>query len=154
MITEAKKLAISKSLKGNVKLSNAVKLIHARRLASGEDALIREKIKNTRVANGNWSAYDKNAWKIFCKEVRNITENQPLHTLENFELRGRGPGKFHLDHIVSKKVGFDLGLPSWFIGNICNLRMISERENCSKQHFSSEEDILNLWFGLTEVLDI
>ena len=154
MITEKRRSAISKALKGNLKLKESMKVVHQRRIASGEDALIRDKIKKTRIANGDWTIKEKSAWIKYCNEVRNITSKQPILLLPNFEKRGRGIDKFHLDHIVSKKVGFDLKLPSWFIGDIKNLRFISEHDNCSKQHYSDEQDILDLWFGLTESFDI
>lgn len=144
---------ISESLKGNLKLKQAIKDIHARRIASGDDARIREKIRKTRVARGDWTDHDKSEWIDYCKIVRNVTDSQPLHTLKNIEKRGRGKGKYHLDHIVSKKTGFDLGLPPWFIGNIINLRMIPESENCAKQDKSDEDDISSLWFSLTEVFE-
>ena len=46
-MTPKGKRNISKALKGNSKLSEAIRQLHARRIASGEDAKIREKIKAT-----------------------------------------------------------------------------------------------------------
>jgi hypothetical protein len=153
-MTPERRANISKALKGNVKLSEAMKKMHARRLASGEDIVVRKKIRATRIAKGDWTEHDRSAWLEYCKEVRNVTENQPLHLLKNFDKRGRGAGKFHLDHIVSKKVGFDLKFPAWFIGHISNLQMLPENENCSKQQRTDEDDLIRLWFSLTEVIDV
>ena len=154
MKSDKARMAISKSLKGNEKLKEAMRKVHANRLMSGEDAKIREKIKQTRIANGDWTEKDNTKWLQYCKDVRNVTSKQPINQLPFYEHRGRGTGKYHLDHIVSKKVGFIIGLPPGFIGDISNLRFIPESENCAKQHFSSEEDILNLWFNLTESFEI
>lgn len=145
--------SISRSLRGNPKLIEAIKRIHAKRKASGEDARIRQKIRQTRVSKGDWTEYDSSAWAEYRRRVRTITNSQPLHTLENFDRRGRGKGKYHLDHIVSQKAGFDIGMPPEFIGHISNLRMIPESENCSKQHFTEDLVLMGLWFRLTKEID-
>lgn len=145
--------AISNSLKGNEKLRAAMRAVHARRIASGEDRLIREKIHRTRTAKGDWTNRDQTAWDVYRKAVRRVTNGNDLSVLPNIEKRGRGQGKFHLDHIVSQKTGFDLGLPPHLIGHISNLRMIPESDNCSKQDKSDEDDVIHLWFSLTEVID-
>ena len=137
----------------NLALSEAMKRVHARRIASGEDMNIRERIRSTRMAKGDWTQHDKSAWAEYRRRVRQVTNDQPLHTLPNFELRGRGPGKYHLDHIVSQKHGFDLGIPYWLIGHISNLQFIPESQNCSKQQAVDEDDVLHLWFSNTEVFE-
>lgn len=38
----------------------------------------------------------------------------------------------HLDHIISKKYGFDNNIPIWIICHPCNLQMLHYSENCSK----------------------
>jgi hypothetical protein len=136
------------------KLSEAMKRVHARRIANGEDVQIRNKIKATRIDKGDWKPHDVTAWVAFRNQVRVITSKQPVHLLPNYDKRGRGKGKYHLDHIVSQKVGFDLGFTPWFIGHINNLQMIPEHENCSKQQWTSDDAILDLWFSTTETFDI
>jgi hypothetical protein len=130
-----------------------MRAVHARRISSGDDAKIRDKIRNTRIAKGDWSSRDQNSWDEYRKIVRRCTNDNDLSSLPNIEKRGRGPGKYHLDHIVSQKTGYDLGLPPYLIGHISNLRMIPESDNCSKQDKSDEDDIIHLWFSLTEVFD-
>jgi len=137
----------------NIALSEAMKRVHARRLASGEDKAIREKIRSTRMLKGDWTQHDKTEWAEYRRRVRQVTDDQPIHTLPNYEKRGRGKDKFHLDHIVSQKHGFDLGIPYWLIGHISNLRFIPERQNCSKQHLVDEDEVLRLWFTNTEVFE-
>jgi hypothetical protein len=39
---------------------------------------------------------------------------------------------YHLDHIYSKKYGFDNNIPIWIICHPCNLQMLHYSENCSK----------------------
>jgi hypothetical protein len=130
-----------------------MRAVHARRKASGDDASIREKIRCTRISKGDWSNRDQSAWDDYRKIVRRVTNDNNLSILPNIEKRGRGSGKYHLDHIVSQKTGFDLGLPPYLIGHISNLRMIPESENCSKQDKSDEDAVIHLWFSLTEVFD-
>ena len=73
----------------------------------------------------------------YRNEVRRITSQQPLHTLQNYKKRGRDT--YHLDHIYSISQGFKDGVLPEVIGNICNLRMLSASENRSK---SQQCDIL------------
>lgn len=143
---------ISAALKGNKTLSEAVKSIHQRRIASGEDAIIREKIRQTRIASGDWLATPLSEFQEYRKAIRQVTNAQPIHSLQHFESRGRGTGRYHLDHIVSCKSGFEHGLPAEVIGNIENLRFISERENCSKQGYNDIDEITNLYFRLSTEL--
>ena len=142
---------IAERNKNNPNLKEAMKRVHARRLASGEDKKIRDKIRKTRIARGDWIDGEKSDYENYVKSIRKLTERQPINTLENFHLRG--PGQYHLDHIVSKKTGFELGLPPEFISDICNLRFITERENCSKQGRNTIDETTNLWFHLSTELE-
>ena len=64
---------------------------------------------------------------------RKITRNQPIHLLENFELRGHAnQGKYHLDHKYSIKEGFKNNIPPFIIGSMHNLEMILGRNNLKK----------------------
>ena len=139
----------SASLRGNEALKDAVRKIHARRIASGEDALIRAKIRATRVANGDWLDVDQTEYQKYCKDVRRITSKQDLTMLPNHDRRGRGKDRFHLDHIVSRKSGFEYGLPAEIVGNIANLRFILEGENCSKQGYNAIDEITNLYYRMS-----
>ena len=71
----------------------------------------------------------------YYKRVRRLTEQQPLHLLENFEKRGRldtGEGAYHLDHIVPVSYGWINGIPEEIIADISNLRFIPGRDNIIK----------------------
>jgi len=145
------KARIAASLKGNENLKAAMRKVHAERIASGEDGKIRQKIRATRIANGDWLDRPKTEFDAYKAKVRNLTEEQPVHTLENSHLRGQGA--YHLDHVVSKKTGFELGFPPEFIADMSNLRFITEHENCSKQGYNKMDDITSLWFHLSETLE-
>lgn len=67
---------------------------------------------------------------IYYKKVRKITEEQPLHLLENNEKRGRVD--YHVDHIIPISYGFANNLPPELIGNILNLQMLYYKENIKK----------------------
>lgn len=155
-MTREEKAEKSRKMRAGVnpeKLSNAMRKVHARRLADGSDVQIRQKIRARRLQNGDWSEYDQSEWAEYRRRVRQVTDDQPLSTLPNHEKRGRGKDKFHLDHIVSTKYGFDLGIPYWLIGHISNLRFIPEGQNCSKQQRVDEDEVLRLWFTNTEVFE-
>ena len=137
------------SLRGNEALRLAVKKIHARRLASGEDAEIRNKIRATRIAKGDWLDVDATEFDLYRKAVRQATSKQDLTLLENHQYRGRGEGQFHLDHIVSKKSGFEHGLPPEVVGSLANLRFIPISENCSKQGRNAIDEITSLYYRLS-----
>jgi hypothetical protein len=72
--------------------------------------------------------------KLYRQKCWQITYQQPLHTLENFHLRGRAgiPNAHHIDHMVSVNFGFLNDVDPAIIGNIKNLRMIPYRENIAK----------------------
>lgn len=144
----------SASLKGSEALREAVRKIHARRIASGEDAAIRAKIRATRIARGDWLDTSPSEYEKYCKDVRYFTNKQDLSSLPNHELRGRGHGHFHLDHLVSKKSGFQHGIPAEIIGNIANLRFIPISENCSKQGYNEIDEIINLYYRMSMELPV
>lgn len=73
-------------------------------------------------------------WKAYQIDVWRITNQQPLHLLENFYKRGVNgeDGAYTLDHIHSIKRGFIDNIPPEEIGNISNLQMLPWKENISK----------------------
>lgn len=78
---------------------------------------------------------DQKAKFIYYKQqVDEITKRQPIGLLENSHLRGSSGrlGKFHLDHIISIRYGFDNNISPDVIGDIKNLRFISWKENVRK----------------------
>jgi len=82
----------------------------------------------------NWNP-NKTLYAEYCRLVDLETRKQPLHILENSnKLRGRCgvQGAYQLDHILSKKYGFENNISPEIIGNINNLRFIPWKENRSK----------------------
>jgi hypothetical protein len=73
--------------------------------------------------------------KQYIREVRRITNQQPLWTLPNADkligLCGVD-GAYQLDHIISIDEGFKKGLPPSQIGHISNLQYIPWAENRAK----------------------
>lgn len=73
-------------------------------------------------------------WKAYTVDVWRITNQQPLHLLENIEKRGVNgqDGAYTLDHIISVKRGFIENIPPEKIGHIDNLQMLPWEENITK----------------------
>lgn len=138
---------ISVSNTGNPKLIEATKRVHAKRIANGEDAIVRAKIRTTMIAKGRWSDEPETIKQAYNKAVRQITRKQPVHLLSNASKRGRGSGAFHLDHIVSMQTGLYHGLPPELVGDISNLRFIPLGENCSKQGRNEIEQVISLFYS-------
>lgn len=76
---------------------------------------------------------DWESWRGYYSFVWSETNKQPIHLLENFNKRGRwGKDVYHLDHIISVKKGYEMGIDYREIGNIKNLRFIPAVENIKK----------------------
>jgi hypothetical protein len=73
--------------------------------------------------------YVRGLFNSYRANVRTITDIQPLYLLDNFNKRGR---KYHLDHMFSICEGFRQNIAPEIIGNIVNLKIITTRENCTK----------------------
>ena len=87
----------------------------------------------------------KTPYKNYCNEVKRLTKKQPLHQLENYKLRGRN--KYHLDHIISMKYGFDHNIHPEIIADIRNLRFIPASQNHNKSdYFEMESHDLLIYF--------
>lgn len=73
-------------------------------------------------------------WKKYKIDVWRITNQQPLHLLENYDKRGVNgqDGVYTIDHIYSIKKGFDNKISAEEIGNIKNLQMLPWEENITK----------------------
>ena len=72
----------------------------------------------------------------YYKLVSDITKQQPIHLLENYDKRGRADiddEAYHLDHKISISYGFYSNIPPEKIGDISNLRFIYWKENIIKQ---------------------
>jgi hypothetical protein len=73
---------------------------------------------------------EKNLWKKYKKLVWDITKQQKIHKLPNFEKRGFT--NYHLDHKVSIWYGYKNKLDPQLIGSIDNLEFIPHRDNMRK----------------------
>ena len=83
---------------------------------------------------------DKDEFKRYASEVRKYTEKQPIYLLENSDkprtLCGV-EGGYQLDHCVSIRRGYELGLHPKYVGSLVNLRFIPWAENRKKSTNSS-----------------
>jgi len=74
------------------------------------------------------------AWRAYKIDVWRITNQQPLHLLENYDRRGINGenGAYTLDHIISIRKGFNEGISPERIGGIQNLQMLPWLDNITK----------------------
>ena len=97
---------------------------------------VRSRLKKLGISYDEYMSTWKEDKKRYYVMVRQITENQPIHTLENYDnprtLCGI-TGGYQLDHIISISSGFENKIPPEVIGNIKNLQFITWEENLSKQ---------------------
>ena len=93
------------------------------------------------------SNFEKLKYKVYKRKVLNITNRQPIQLLENHTRRGLHD--YHLDHIVSIKVGYLNKIDPAIIGDIKNLRFIPSNQNLKKS--SACEDGM-LQYLIEEVL--
>ena len=98
------------------------------------------KMRISMVNKGFWTPIEsKNDLEIYRRAVWNTTNKQELTTLKNIEKRGK---LFHLDHMFSIVEGFRQNIPSYIIGDINNLKILSASENrikISKCSITKEE---------------
>lgn len=73
---------------------------------------------------------ERRDWELYRKLVWNLTNQQPLHDLENIERRGFRD--HHLDHIFSIWKGWKQGILPIHIADRSNLRMLPYKENMHK----------------------
>ena len=72
-----------------------------------------------------------NNFKSYCRKVKYYTE-KVVHMVDGYDKDLRGFRKFHIDHMISKKFGFNNGIPPEFIGDISNLQFIDGDLNVKK----------------------
>ena len=101
---------------------------------------IMDQIRKINEAAGRWTPEDQmEEFYRYRRKVWHFTNQQPIHTLSNYEKRGHPSDKnaYSLDHMYSCHAGFKNNIPPYIIGNIANLEYIptiknsSKRENCS-----------------------
>jgi hypothetical protein len=75
-----------------------------------------------------WKQYDKIVRALTARNYRTYKE---IINPNNLPI---GRGKHHLDHRFSISEGYKKNIPPQIIGSKENLEIITEKENCSKQH--------------------
>lgn len=72
--------------------------------------------------------------------ARSLTEEQPLHLLDN--IKKRGPD-WHLDHIISVREGWLQSIPVATIAHLSNLRVVPKQKNRAKGNKRTWTNLLN-----------
>jgi len=65
--------------------------------------------------------------------VRNLTRQQPVHLLENYDKRGKY--SYHIDHKITIWNGFLNKIPAEQIADISNLRMLWWKDNLKRSKY-------------------
>jgi len=123
-------------LEGKLEPWNKGKMNVQPKLYGKDNPGVRSRLKKLGISYDEYMSTWKEDKKRYYVMVRQITENQPIHTLENYDnprtLCGI-TGGYQLDHIISISSGFENKIPPEVIGNIKNLQFITWEENLSKQ---------------------
>jgi len=85
---------------------------------------------------GRWTPEDQmEEFYLYRRKVWHYTNQQPIETLPNYDLRGHAGNKtaYSLDHRFSCHEGFKNNIPPEIIGNIANLEYIPNIQNSSKK---------------------
>ena len=109
------------------------------------DKMERQSIVNDFVPPPSKPSSQKKEWKLYREEVRRITQEQDLQSLEHYEKRltytllkehgyklYRSESYHTLDHIISIWFGWKNNISPEVIGHITNLRYIPGLENSNK----------------------
>lgn len=93
-----------------------------------------DKFIATKSANGFCRTDDeKSAIELYNERVKLFTEDSWYYSYSRINPDGLERGKeYHLDHIYSRKTGFDNNIPPEIIGHWTNLRLMIARENNGK----------------------
>ncbi len=97
-------------------------------------AEVYNKFLKTKTENGFCRTDDeKSALELYMLEVENFTKDSWYYSYSRINPDGMQRGKeYHLDHIYSRKAGFDNNVPAKVIGHWTNLRMMPSLENNGK----------------------
>lgn len=101
--------------------------------ATGSEEL-KKQILDTKVKIGVCrTEEEKSALEIYMLQVENFTKDSWYYSYSRINPDGLERGKeYHLDHIFSRKEGFDNNVPPEIIGHWTNLRLIPAKENNGK----------------------
>jgi len=89
---------------------------------------------------GRWTPENQmEEFYLYRRKVWRHTNQQPIETLPNYDLRGHARDKtaYSLDHRFSCHEGFKNNIPPEIIGNIANLEYIPNTKNSSKKDHCS-----------------
>jgi len=76
---------------------------------------------------------EKSALELYNEKVKEHTKNSWYYSYSRINPNGLERGKeYHLDHIYSRKEGFDNNVPPEIIGHWTNLRLLPAKENNGK----------------------
>lgn len=104
----------------------------------------KSKERRTKELNGIITPLNKlSPWERYVKKVWSITNKNDLSQLQHFEKRGRGKGKYSLDHKISTFYGFHNNISPEIIGHIKNLEFIPCEDN-SRKHVACSLQIEEL----------
>lgn len=96
------------------------------------------KMRATKAGYSSWEEYEKEypKKKRYKAEVWRFTYQQPLETLENYNMRGRCgvENAYQIDHIISVDEGYKKNISVEKIGHISNLQMLPWRKNLKKSN--------------------
>lgn len=112
-----------------------------------------KKLRETNEMSGLWLPLEEyDDYQLYCRQIAlcQYKFKDEIRLLENFELRGHAnQDKYHLDHKFSKIEGFKQNIAPYIIGNICNLEMITARNNLSKNRKCSitKEELFEHFFS-------
>jgi|3_EtaG_2_1085321.scaffolds.fasta_scaffold76326_2 hypothetical protein len=102
---------------------------------TGEDSVrIQSILKEKNISYEEYLS-ELSEYKKYQRQVRSITNNQPIHTLENYDKprdKCGVSGAYQLDHIIPVRLGFEWGIEPERIGDISNLRFIDWETNLKK----------------------
>jgi hypothetical protein len=86
-----------------------------------------------------------NEWNKYKKEVRKVTYRS-VYQMKKEGLVPDGVGKYkgmlQLDHIISKRQGYEQNIDPWIIGHRNNLRYVSSQVNREKWHTFQTEEVV------------
>lgn len=100
----------------------------------GQTEEVYNRFIETKSANGYCRTdEEKSALELYMMEVENHTKDSWYYSFSRINPEGLERGKeYHLDHIYSRKAGFDNNIPPEIIGHWTNLRMMPSRDNNGK----------------------
>ena len=95
---------------------------------------IKKKIENTKIKNGIIRPREeREAREIYNEDVEIHTKHSWYYSYSKINPNGLERGKeYHLDHVYSRKAGFDNNVPAEVIGHWTNLQMLPAKINNGK----------------------